>query len=402
MNTALAWIPCGVTPKFLKEYNTTEAEMNRYIAVIQGKWQEAQQVQTNNSKEDAEIIARYDFDNYDNDEETLPPNVEAEDPYQQFPIQQENNAEDDDDKINQDDFLLIVGKNSQGNPSLEIQLYDRIDSYYTHHEIMVATPPLAIEWIDFDTKTGGQGSFAAVSSMWPFIEIIDLNVKDPICPQAVIRFHDEAVPGLSWNLLQRSLILSASIDKTAAVFSLDKLEMPVGAKEKPVVSFDVGFPCHDASWSPSNVSQFALATGSGLRAYDARQGPAFCVLENEKTESLSWSNDGTQIISSLESGQVAAFDLRNLAAPLFRFNAHSGQANSLSVCRSAPIVATVGDDGFCRMWNLSQQQPLLLAENNMGLGELFTCRFCPDRPTLIAIGGENGTELWDIANLLEQ
>ncbi|KAH0793152.1 WD40 repeat-like protein [Histomonas meleagridis] len=403
MNTALAWIPCGVTPKNLKEYNATEDEMNRYIAVIEGKWQQTPEIQASVSNEDAEIIARYDFDNYDNDDETVPAEIEPNDPYQQAPIQENAQDEDqDDDNINSDDFLLIVGKNFQGEPSIEIQLYDQVDSYYTHHEIMVATPPLAIEWIDFDTKTGGTGSFAAIASMWPHIEIIDLNVKDPICPQAVIRFHEDAVPGLSWNILQRSLILSASIDKMTAVFSLDRIEMQVGSKEKPVVCFDVGFPCHDAAWSPSNVSQFAIASSSGLRAYDARQGPAFCVLDGVKTESLSWSIDGTQIITSLESGQVTAFDMRNLTSPLFSFNAHNGQASSLSVCRSAPIVATVGEDRFCRIWNLSQQQPILLAENNMGLGELFTCRFCPDRPTLLAIGGETGTELWDIGNLLEQ
>ena len=386
MITALSWIPRGVTPRVLEQCNTTNEEMDRYLAIIQGK-QEVPAQQPQLSEEDAEIISKYDLDNYDNDDandEGVPEGVEPEDPYQTH----ENNEEGDgdvseDDEIRTDDFLLIVGKYGEEIPTLEIHLFDeKQETMYVHHELMLPSFPLAIKWMDYEPQTGKEGSFAAVSSMRNEIEIWNLNVEDPICPSAVLQYHQNSVPGLSWNMLQRSVLLSASIDGTAAIWSLESLQT--------AATYNIGAECKSAEWSQVNPTVFAIATNSGIQGFDAREGNVFNVMPNVSVESMIWSTDGTQIMSSLTSGDIVAFDVRNIDSPLFQFKAHQGAVNCISLARNAPIVASVGED----------EQSKLIADDDMKVGQIFTCLFCPDKPTLLAVGGESGTALWDIANLL--
>lgn len=398
MITALSWIPRGVTPRVLEQCNTSNEEMDRYLAIIQGN-QEVPVQQPQITEEDADIIAKYDMDNYDNDaadgDDAAPPDgVEMDDPYQ-VPANGENKGGeediDEDDEIRTDDFLLMVGKYGEEIPTLEIHLFDeKEETMFVHHELMLPSFPLAIRWMDYEPQTGKDGSFAAVSSMRSEIEIWNLNVEDPICPAAVLQYHQNSVPGLSWNVQQRSVLLSASIDGTAAIWSLESLQT--------AATYNIGAECKSAEWSQVNATVFAVATSSGIHGFDAREGKVFNVMPDISVESMIWSSDGNQIMSSLTTGDIIAFDVRNIDSPLFQFKAHQGAANCISLSRNMPVVASVGEDEQCKIWALDGE-PHLVAEDDMKVGQIFTCLFCPDKPTLLAVGGETGTALWDIANL---
>ena len=70
---------------------------------------------------------------------------------------------------------------------------------------------------------------------------------------------------------------------------------------------------------------------------------------------------------------------------------------------AAPVIATVGDDQLCKIWRADGPQPVQIDEDDLKVGQMFTCMFCPDKPTLLAVGGsENGAALWDIENVINQ
>lgn len=406
MITALAWIPRGVTPKKLLPSSTNDEEVERYLQILNNEEKKENpppEQQETISEEDAEIIKKYNLDKYDDDDDDDEENEGAgfqedyvtEDTYLVAQPNQEEEDNDDDD-IRNSDFLLIVGKYGEEVPTLEVHLFDDTqETLFVHHELLLPSFPLSIRWLDFEPSSGKNGSFAAVSSMRPEIEIWNLNIEDPICPAAILQFHSDSVPGLSWNLNQRSALLSASIDHMAAIWSLQTLET--------AATFDVGSECKAAEWCPTNATLFSIASSGGVYTYDARTGPAFAALEGTSIECLVWSGDGNQYITSLTSGEVAAVDIRNPTELLFGFQAHDGPANSVACCMAAPVIATVGDDQLCKIWRADGPQPVQIDEDDLKVGQMFTCMFCPDKPTLLAVGGsENGAALWDIENVINQ
>ena len=114
-------------------------------------------------------LARYNLDTYDDDDDddaggalmagTGMGNGVAgllyhapgeEDPY----ITLKNDPEDDeieDFRIRPTDNLVVCGQTEDVYSHLEVQVYDEADHHlYVHHDLMLASYPLCLEWMDFD------------------------------------------------------------------------------------------------------------------------------------------------------------------------------------------------------------------------------------------------------------
>ena len=224
MITALAWIPRGVTPARLQRADDDEEMVNKYLAVIEGDQKPKQEDEHPISAEDAEIIAKYDLDHYD--DEPVKTNedfgIVENDPY--FVQKSKQEEEDAEDIIKPTDYLICIGKSIEPDSSLEVHIFDDTEkAFYPHHEIMIPSFPLSICWMDGAPGNNEKGSFCAVSTMLHHIEIWNMNILESTIPCAWLQHHHDAVPTLSWNPLQPRALLSASIDGTAAIWHLDAL-----------------------------------------------------------------------------------------------------------------------------------------------------------------------------------
>ena len=400
MITSLAWIPRGVTPKILKQAENDEELVNQYLKIIEGDHEVVQEPLHPISEEDSAIIAKYDLNNYDNDENVDQSNPEiVED--DQYRINQTEEDLNDEDVIKNSDYLLVVGKSVDPDSSLEVHVFDDEEkSFYPHHELMIPSFPLSICWIDGEPGTGNSGSFAAVSSMLHHIEIWDLNILESAIPHSWLIHHTDSVPTLSWNPLQRSALLSASVDGTTAVWSLNSL--------KPVAIFNLGnnrpnnqkyAQGKSAEWNPKQTPIFGVGTDEGVFGYDVRSGLVFNSALGASIDTFVWLNDGNKYLSSIETGEILCFDIRNPNDRLYSFQAHNEHVTGLAVCKKPNfnLISSIGEDGFCKIWNLENDHPNKILEDEMNMGPLFSCQFCPDKPLLLAIGGNTSeTRIWDL------
>jgi periodic tryptophan protein 1 len=386
--TYVAWIPAGVTPPVLMDA-PVEEEME---AGAGAPGQGAPEM----SAEDERIIKEYGMENYDKEDEEEPPGVVTEDPYQTGPVGVDP-VEGDDEQVRSTDLLLMVGKTGDVVPMVDILLFDaQEESVYVHHELMIPSFPLCIKWLDFEPRTGATGSFAAVAGFEPQIEIWNLNIAEPTHPAAILQFHENAVPGLAWNLLERNLLLTASIDTRAAIWNLETCEV---AKV-----YQTEAPCKACEWNPVQGSIFGVGTDRGGLFYDALQdGNVLSVLNGTEVEAIAWLDQFTFLVGD-NGGNIVSFDTRQIETPLGHFQAHAGPITSISVYRGPArpnrLFATTGEDGHCRLWNIDEGGFSPFAEEDIN-GKLYTSGFSPDRPGLLAYGGDgDGAHLWDITNLL--
>ncbi|KAM6504492.1 WD40-repeat-containing domain protein [Amanita muscaria] len=327
------------------------------------------------------------------------------------------------------DNLLVVAKTEDEISQLEIYVYEESEeNLYVHHDLMLPSFPLCIEWLDFHpvalsdsstTKTGKGatpefGNYIAVGTLDPEIEIWSLDVLDAMYPASVLGrpdvtkahvptaagtgkkkrkktkqrmpekgHHVDAVLGLSWNKSQRNLLASASADRTVKLWDLSRSPIvngESGAKEAGAIrSFDVHKDKVQAvQWNTAEPS--VLLTGSydrTVRTFDSR-APTSGVGASlgSDVEAIRWDpfeNYGFYV--SLENGLVLNFDARTLPSDItqpsparFTLAAHDGAASALDVNpHIRGCIVTGGTDKQVKVWNITDEEETASGKRNISL-----------------------------------
>ncbi|KAK9366621.1 WD40-repeat-containing domain protein [Lipomyces kononenkoae] len=414
-----------------------------------------------------ESLKEYDLDNYDaeaaNEGESLSmfSNIKSlayyksadEDPYIILPKSKDGQAVDDLDEEDREelqildtDSLLLIAKTEDNLSHMEVYVYDESESnLYVHHDILLPSFPLCVEWLDVRvgrtrTAENQQGSFAAIGTFEPNIEIWNLDIIDEMYPDAILgntspasevipdqpsmerkkkgkkkakkmhskqkandEYHVDAVLALSSNRLHRNLLASGSADKTVKLWDLSTLKCARS------YAFHNDKVC-SLAWHHEEGS--ILLTGSYDRtvvASDMRlpdtQSRRWGV--DTDVESAKWDpHDSNYFYVSTEGGRVYYFDARTApsspakAKPLWTLQAHDSEVSTFDVNKySKGLIATGSTDNQVKVWKVSPTGPSLSVSRDMGVGKVFSVSWLPDKDSAqtLAVGGSNGVvQVWDI------
>lgn len=121
-------------------------------------------------------------------------------------------SEAEDDIIKPGDNLVLVGRVEDDAASMEVFVYNEEEgSFYVHHDFLLPSFPLCIEWMNYDPESKETGNMCAIGSMDPVITIWDLDIQDSLEPALKLGRkrnrrknlealgHKDAVLDLSWN-----------------------------------------------------------------------------------------------------------------------------------------------------------------------------------------------------------
>lgn len=213
-------------------------------------------------------------------------------------------------------------------------MYDESqENLYVHHDLMLPTFPLCLEWLDFPSasstapaltspSTTSFGNFIAVGTLDPEIEIWSLDVVEAMYPTSILGrpdetkahvptplgtgkkkrkkqkhrntekgYHVDAVLGLSWNKTQRNLLASCSADRTVKLWDLTRDPTIPGENSGAIRSFNAHKDKVQAvQWNEKEPT--VLLTGSfdrTVRTFDSRapQGGVGAALGSD-VEALRW------------------------------------------------------------------------------------------------------------------
>ena len=329
-----------------------------------------------------------------------------EDPYLQEKVKLDSDEEDD-MKIKPTDSLIAVGRMRNGYFNLEVYVYEEEDNnLYCHHDVLLSSFPLAIEWMNFDPGDSSPGNIVAIGSTEPQIELWDLDVIETLEPVCVlgaevskkkkkkgVSSHSDAVLDLSWNSNQRNALASASADFTVGLWDMNEGKMVLSLqdhKEK----------VQAVKWHP--VEAQSLLSGSydhTVKVYDCRSpsdSQKSWKLDGE-VERVAWNpHDPFYFLSSTDKGDVYYMDVRS-PEPLFSVKAHSGGVTGLSVSPSVPgCLFTASEDKTVKIWDIRTSEPELVWTKNAKMGEIHCGSFCPDSPLIAAAGGTSELKVVDL------
>ncbi|OLY82385.1 putative WD repeat-containing protein [Smittium mucronatum] len=487
MISAVAWVRKGIAAQQPMIIDYTDQELEQFqreaqseIDLAQSAFENAYISERNEltkedpvpvNQDDQDDLAEFDMDNYDNEVEqdnqerlfdgemggnslSMFPNVNSliqvkgqqeDDPYIDLD-NDDNQSEIEELEVDPRDNMIVVAKTELEISSLEVYIYEsEMENLYVHHDIMLPSYPLCIEWIGHKIgKQAGQpgiGNYAAVGTFEPTIELWNLDVVDVILPELVLgktkkalnnkerkknkkkssiekvdlTTHTDAVMGLSWNKNVMNILASSSADTTVKVWDLNN-----GSCLKTF--------CHHSDkvqsvqWHPTQAP--IMITGSydkTISVIDTRlSDSAFpTVTIDSDVEGITWDihNDNC-FYTNLESGKVLYFDIRTissskpskgkpLSSPIFSIDAHPGcSCSSLDVHPTIKncIVTSGTNDNSVKIWNTGSnssesKKVSLVTSRDLGVGKIFSSRFCPDSEFDISVGGDGGKlSVWDLSS----
>ena len=411
-------------------------------------------------------MKEYDLEHYDEDKEdgegqsmAMFGNVKnlayydpgEKDPYITLP--QAEDLEDDREELQilPTDNLVLATKTEDDVSYLEVYVYDDNEDngdddedqnrggniLYVHHDIMLPSFPLCVEWLDFKVgksrtmeNSEQPGNFAAIGTFEPEIEIWNLDVVDSVYPDLILgqqpendtttanagvklnkkkkkkllqkrindEYHVDAVLSLSANTYHRNLLASGSADTTVKLWDLNN-----GSCAK-------SFQYHDGkvssvAWNPKEgtillsggYDHYAIV--SDLRIGDSENGQRKWKLDGD-VEGLRWGSNGQEFYVSTEHGRIHKFDARNEAKSIWTLQAHDSEVTSFDVNDFIDgYMITGSTDKTIKLWNLSQSKgPSMILSRDLDVGKVFSVSFGPDKEILghvIAAGSNGKVKVWD-------
>lgn len=429
----VAWVARGIAAATPEKLQLSAEELKRLVQETKGLCG-----QTCNNEDDIETVeaetnenhdiqddfeSRYNLDSYDDEDNQNPVftindlvlHVDNHDDEYISDNESEAELEEKEDfTIKKSDNLLVVGHVEDESSVLEIYVYNQEeDSFYVHHDIVLPSYPLALEWLDFNPSAEETtGNYIAIGDMGPVIHVWDLDTVDVLEPDYAIGkiskkkkskkiktetfgVHSDAVLSLSWNKLVKYLLASGSADSTVILWDLQE------GKSLNQLSYHSN-KVQALQWHPSE-SSFLLSgcTDGFLKLFDCRSpdGESKSWSVKGEIERVTWNlHDHFKFFCSTDQGYIHSVDMRNSEIE-YSFQAHKEAVTGLDMSASYDTtLVSASMDRTLKLWDIKNEFQMMKSYK-LKVGSIYTARVASDLDLTVAVGGNYSSDSLKVIDL---
>ncbi|CAG2100292.1 unnamed protein product [Medioppia subpectinata] len=354
-----------------------------------------------NGQNDDNIVEKYGLDNYDEDSEgELGTNSlsalasltvygdNTEDPYIENDDNSDESDENEDFRIKPTDNLVLVGHVESDASVLEVRVYNEEDEHYVHHDIILGSYPICLEWINYSSSSEEPVNYVGIGDMGKEITIWDIDTVNSLEPVYKLVGHEDSVLDLSWNANIRKMLASASADQSSCVWDLEKCQI--------ITRFDhFKSNVQSIEFHPFEAQTLLIGDTNGIVSIADCQSGGFKkwkVGENCEVEKVIWNHfNPYTFFCSTSDGNVFNYDVRNEKKAIYSINAHTDSVTGLSLsrhCNGCLITASI--DKLVKVWDVDDTSAHFITQfSDLNIGAVLSLNCNPDLPFIIAVGGDN-------------
>lgn len=415
------------------------------------------------SNTDATYITKKVKTNAEGEEEE---EEEYEEHFIELPTKEEEAEQEQELQVYPTDNLILATRTEDDVSYLDVYVYDdgagqldaedtETDSYdkdvqkglvregnmYIHHDLMLPSFPICVEWLSFKPNGPNDESnvanFAAIGTFEPTIEVWNLDSIDKAFPDVILgeeeysswnssskkgkkgkkskkssstspNCHTDAVVSLSHNRVFRNVLCSTSADTTVKLWDLTSCKVARAIDD----GLHSGSQVSSSAWMPSNGNTeeggSVLLTGgydstmklSDVRVEDViKSAKTYKCGQGEEIESVNWMGDD-KILAGCDNGNVYCYDIRKEDKPVWTLHAHDSGITTLASNNFCSGLIGTGamKDKEMKLWNVKDGKPSLVLRKNFGCGNVLSSGFSNDLEVAghLVVGGTSpGLKLWD-------
>ncbi|XP_072762415.1 periodic tryptophan protein 1 homolog [Anoplolepis gracilipes] len=420
------WVKKGVAAAVPEKLELKADELEEIIRETQSTLEdeasdEDATVPQSSTKNTEEFLAtgidEYNFQAYDDESGNMYCNIttlasfeaDGKDPF--ITNDNDEDSEKEDDIIKADDNLVLIGHVEGDASILEVFVYnEREGSFYCHHDILLPSFPLCMEWLNYDPADTKPGNLCAIGNMTPIIEVWDLDLIDCLEPAYKLGCkpnkkkkqrrvgHRDAVLDVAWNQNYTHVLASGSVDETVLLWDLENC--------KPVTKLNsFNEKIQTLKWHPQETHQLLTGCADKLvRLFDCKEERLVRSWNvSGEVERVLWNHyDPNYCIASTDNGCIEYFDVRE-DKPLWQIKAHEKEVTGLSLSTSCRgLLVSCSNDGVTKVWDLLDQAgPTLIWEQTNNLGAIQCLAANPDNGFIFAAGGDNKEHNFQVLDLRE-
>uniref|UniRef100_A0A8D8ALE0 Periodic tryptophan protein 1 homolog n=3 Tax=Culex pipiens TaxID=7175 RepID=A0A8D8ALE0_CULPI len=330
-------------------------------------------------------------------------------------IQDEDDSEAEDEIIKPTDNLILVGHVQNDSASMEVYVFnDDEGSLYVHHDFLLPSPPLCIEWLSFDPGSDKPGNICAIGCMDPVITLWDLDIQDSLEPVCKLGSkgstkknkpkigHSDAVLDLSWNKHLDHILASGSVDQSVILWDMED-----GTPHTIIKEF--GEKVQTLAFHPTRAEGLLVGSCDGMvKVFDCR------TTTNDSASFLSWAVGGEvervcwnhhsefHFVASTNEGRIHYCDVRRPGETLWSKEVHEKEITGLVLSSKVRgMLATASADGTLKLWDIDEEDAKLVYKKNPKMGVIQCLDECPENPFMLAMGGDLKTKNFSVVNVLD-
>lgn len=413
----------------IQQVNLSPEELNRIINETKSELRD---------NEEEEEMKTSDDETTENDENMIQPSTNNGDEYQfdkyeteegqpglrigdvavveedgQVPDEEDSEAEDE--IIKRNDNLVLVGHIEDDAATLEVYIYnEQEDSLYVHHDFLLPSHPLCIEWLSYDPGSEETGNLCAIGCMDPIITIWDLDIQDSLEPTFKLGSkgsrkkhkeqygHKDAVLDMSWNRNLPHILASGSVDETVILWDLDE-----GNPHTIIKDFDEKVQTLQFHFAEAETLLVGSCDGTvklfDCRATDSTQSEFKSWNVSAEVERVTWNKHNPNcFMVSTNDGMMHYFDRRNTEAPLWQQSAHEKEVTGLVLAEHVDgMLCTASADGHVKIWDYDQNGATLVFAKHLKMGVIQNIQECPENSFILGVGGDVRKKNFQRINLLD-
>lgn len=487
MISSTCWVPRGFASEFPEQYELDDAEMERInnMANLEladakenlAEAEKAEKAEKQPVQSQLEIdneLKEYDLENYDNDESERGESVafipglsgtdaefhegEDGDNYLSLPNEKDLQEEKQELQIYPTDNLVLATRTEDDVLYLDIYVYDdgagapdgadeeegdkfdedvargmtRESNLYVHHDLMLPSFPLCVEWINYRPNSSGDseniGNFAAIGTFDPQIEVWNLDCIDKAFPDLILgeplqnsfasmskkkkkskdkthvtTHHTDAVLSLAHNRTHRNILASTSADTTVKLWDLSN-----GSAVRSFNNIHKGKIVSSSQWH--QLEESILLTGgyngvcaiTDVRISDTSEmSKSYFVGSGQEIETVKWGSEPELFYCGTDNGNVYCFDIRVQDKPVWTLHAHDAGISSLDINTNVPgmLITSAMTEKVVKLWKCNGNNgPSMVLSRDFGVGNVLSASFAGDQEVAgcLTVGGAAGTlKMWD-------
>ncbi|XP_052860032.1 periodic tryptophan protein 1 homolog [Anopheles cruzii] len=330
-------------------------------------------------------------------------------------IQDEDDSDAEDEIIKPSDNLILVGHVQNDSASMEVYIHNEEEgSLYVHHDFLLPSPPLCIEWLSFDPGSDQAGNMCAIGCMDPVITLWDLDIQDSLEPVCKLGTkgnrkknipklgHTDAVLDISWNRHLQHILASGSVDQTVILWDLEE-----GTPHTTIRDFEE--KVQTLVFHPKRAEALLAGSCDGkVKVFDCRSTndteSSFKTWElGGEVERVCWDpfNDHC-FAASTNDGRMHYVDSRQDGHTLWTKQVHEKEITGLVLSASVKgMLSTASGDGSLKVWDIDADDARLVYKKNPKIGVIQCLDECPDNPFTLAMGGDLKSKNFSVVNLLD-